>query len=207
MEQTRSSLLERLKTSPAEADWETLYRTYCGVILGYARKVGLGEHAAEDVLQETMVTLMRLLPAFQYDPKRGKFRNFVFTITHRAAQVTLRRARRHHTISLDEAGDEDQPPLGDTLPDERTEAPSDGLEVNWRLSLQEEALRRLLSDPTVKGQTLGVFQAYVFERQPAEAVAARFGISKNNVFQIKNRLIKRLQEEIHKMIGDEDGAA
>jgi RNA polymerase sigma-70 factor, ECF subfamily len=202
MEPTRSSLLARLKSSSGEEDWETLYRTYCGVVQAYARKLGLDEHAAEDVLQETMVALMRRLPGFEYDPERGKFRNFVFTITHRAVQAKLRRAHRQEAVSLDQTDETGLPPLKESIPDERGSAPSDELELNWKNSLREEAFRRLLSDPTIKGRTLEVFKAYVLENQPAEGVAARFGISKNNVFQIKNRLVKRLQEEIQRLTGE-----
>jgi RNA polymerase sigma-70 factor (ECF subfamily) len=188
--------------SPSEADWEDFYRDYCGVILAYARKLGLSEQAAQDVLQETMVTLMRLLPAFEYDPHIGKFRNFVLTITHRRVQAALRRARRHETVSLDDGSDPEQPPLGETLVDDRAAADPDGFDRAWHQSLFEEAVRRLFNDPALSAQTLEVFRAYVLENHSADTVAARFGIAKNNVFQIKNRLVKRLQAEVALMTGD-----
>jgi len=201
MERTRSSLLARMK-SPSEADWEDFYRDYCGLILAYARKLGLSEQAAEDVLQETMVTLMRLLPGFDYNPHIGKFRNFVLTITHRRVQAAQRRARRHETVSLDGESDPEQPPLGETLVDDRAAADADGFDRAWQQSLFEEAVRRLLNDPAISAQTLEVFRAYVLESLSADSVASRFGIAKNNVFQIKNRLVKRLQAEIALMTGD-----
>jgi DNA-directed RNA polymerase specialized sigma24 family protein len=41
--------------------------------LRYARKLGLDETQAQDVLQETMVALMRILPEFAYDRNKGSF--------------------------------------------------------------------------------------------------------------------------------------
>ena len=154
MERTRSSLLARLKSSPTEVDWEVFYRDYGGAILAYARKLGLTEHAADDILQETMVRLMRLLPTFQYDPNIGRFRNFVFTITHRRVQATLRRARRHEAVSLDDDGDPDLPSLAETPADDSAPVPSDELDREWKRSLCEEAVRRLLNDPAIHSQTL-----------------------------------------------------
>ena len=207
MEPTRQSLLLRLKNAPTDAAWEEFYQAYWVVILSYAQKLGLEQHSAEDVLQETMVALMRILPRFEYRPERGKFRNFVFTITHRKTQAALRRARRMAEIPLDGASDDDRPSLAETLADEKEMLPSESLDVKWQESLQEEALRRLLNDPTIKGQTLEVFKVYVLQNVSAEEVAAKFGIAKNNVFQIKNRLIKKFQEEIKKLTDDLDESA
>jgi DNA-directed RNA polymerase specialized sigma24 family protein len=49
----------------------TTLRDVLGGVLGYARKLGLDDVSSQDVLQETMVALMRVLPGFQYDPRRG----------------------------------------------------------------------------------------------------------------------------------------
>jgi hypothetical protein len=39
----------------------------------------------------------------------------------------------------------------------------------------------------------------VIEQQPVEDVAGKFGIKPNAVYQIKNRMIKRLKDEVAMM--------
>src|SRR5690349_9984870 len=97
---TNETLLERVRKTDAHEAWKLFYEQYWAVILGYARKLGLNPHQAEEVLQETMVTLMRQLPEFQYDRSRGKFRNFLLTIVHRKSLAALRRTKRERDTNV-----------------------------------------------------------------------------------------------------------
>ncbi|MBI3987780.1 MAG: sigma-70 family RNA polymerase sigma factor [Lentisphaerae bacterium] len=196
MQTTRQSLLERMRDASATRAWEEFYELYWGVIVRYAQKQGLNEASAHEVLQETMVTLIRVLPAFRYDRRRGQFRNFLLTIVHRRALSELRRIRRRHEVSLDTPAGEDEEPLIERLAEERVPAPSDIMEARWRESLREEALRRVRDDPRVQGRTFEVFRAYAIDGLPAEEVAARFGVKENAVYQIKDRVLKRLRQEV-----------
>ena len=203
---TRQTLLHRLQRTPTDAAWEDFYRTYLLVILSFARKQGLDAHGAEDVLQETMVALMRLLPTFNYDPKR-RFRNLVLTIAYRKAVKALQRRRRLAEVPFEGAKDDDRPAPAETLPDETVPAPSDAVEADWRASLLEEALRRLAADPSIKGQTLDIFRAYVMEGAAAEVVGKRFGVSVNNIYQIRNRTLKALREIVRELDNNLEGSA
>ncbi|MFA7158767.1 MAG: sigma-70 family RNA polymerase sigma factor [Kiritimatiellia bacterium] len=199
MQTTRQSLLERLRHSSSSGAWEEFYELYWGVILRYAQKMGLCEASAHDVLQETMVIMIRVLPGFRYDPIRGKFRNFLLTIVHRKVLSELRRIRRRQEISIDAGEDDGNQPLAERLADGRIILPPEAMETNWRESLREEALRRVRVDPRVRGRTFDVFRAYVIDGLPAEQVAATFGIKENAVYQVKDRLLKRLQQEVELM--------
>ncbi len=196
MQTTRASLLEELGEGGRERAWEEFYTRYWGVIMRYAQKLGLEAQDAEDVLQETMVTLMRVLPEFEYDRGRGRFRNFLLTIVHRKSLAALRRARRRCEIPL-----ESEDSGGSGLELSRRIAsdcsgPERSDEMAWRQSVMEEAVQRLRRDGGIREETLGVFVACVLEGRPVPEVAASFGVSRNNVYQIKNRMMRRLKEEI-----------
>lgn len=194
---TDASLLDRLKTLPAHVAWREFYDGYWSAIGRYARKLGLDAHQAEEVLQETMVALMRILPAFSYDQRKGRFRNFLLTIVHRKALAALRRIRTGGTISLEEAQVEVScdGSVGFTAltPEESTAAL-----VRWREALFEDALAALRESETVEPHALAVFEAYAIRAEPAAAVAARFGLNENAVYQIKNRLTRRLRQEVER---------
>jgi RNA polymerase sigma-70 factor (ECF subfamily) len=195
---TNETLLERVRKTDAHDAWKLFYEQYWAVILGYARKLGLNEHQAEEVLQETMVALMRQLPEFQYDRNRGKFRNFLLTIVHRKSLAALRRARRERDTKVPwETVQHEQP---DEAPARLT---AEMLE-RWQESVLEAVLQQLARDERIGTDTLAVFRAYVIEGLPASEVAARFGLKENAVYQIKNRLSRRVQEKVERRLRDSD---
>lgn len=188
---TSETLLDRLKAVNAHDAWKEFYHLYWGAILRYARKIGLNDTQSQDVLQETMVALMRILPEFAYDRSKGRFRNFLLTIVHRKSLAVLRRVRRNTEVSLDVVGLTDTAdPFGGNAA-----AESEAL-AKWREALLEVALRQLGEDAALGENTFAIFQAYAIKRQPVEAVAAEFGVKENAVYQIKNRLLRRLQSEV-----------
>ena len=57
----------------------------------------------------------------------------------------------------------------------------------------ELALKELLSDPSIRGRTKQVFIRVAVNGEKPAAVAEAFGLSRNAVDQIKNRLVAKLQ--------------
>jgi DNA-directed RNA polymerase specialized sigma24 family protein len=51
---TRATLINRLKNWQDQASWQDFFDTYWKLIYGLARKFGLNEEDAQDVVQETM---------------------------------------------------------------------------------------------------------------------------------------------------------
>lgn len=171
--------------------WEDFYGIYWGPILGYARKLGLNDADANDVLQETMVALMEILPRFQYDRAKGKFRNFLLTIVHRKCLAAFRRKERRQEIVLEEMNE----------PSVEAAQPGEGPDESvWREAMMYEALRRLEADPRIRRETLEAFRAYVVEGKPAAEVATAFGIKENALYQIRSRILARLREEVETLV-------
>lgn len=195
MIETNETLLQRLKGENAQDAWREFYEAYWGAIIRYARKLRLSEAQAQDVLQETMVALIRILPEFAYDRRRGRFRNFLLTIVHRKSLALLRSSRRNSGQPWNESDCDDKvvsmpfDPVGDLEAKHR-----------WREALCEEALSRLRADTLIDERTLAIFEAYVIERRSATEVAETFGVKENAVYQIKNRLVRRLQSEVTRMM-------
>lgn len=200
---TRLSLLLRLKQGQARSDWEQFYAKYSAVILSFARKQGLDEHTACDALQETMMVVIRKLPDFEYDEKRGRFRNWLMTIVANKAREARRRAHADKLLSMDAPPEDGTDSLHDRLAATDPDA-SQNLEDAWRQSLIEEALQRVLSDPRTKPESVAVFRACALENRPVAEVAAEFGLQENAVYQIKNRLMARLKDLVTSMETGED---
>lgn len=181
---TDETLLDRLRAENAHEAWEEFFRGYATAIRRYAIRLGLDHTRADDVLQETMVVLMRVLPRFVYDRKRGKFRNFLLTITHRQTLAAMRRARRRREVSLPAAG---------------IEVAADPVPALWQEALFEQALRNLRTNPAIAPGTLAVFEAYAVEGRPAEEVAREFRLTENAVYLARNRLLRWLRQEVEQL--------
>src|SRR5687767_3382272 len=92
---TRLTLLSRLKDLGDSASWQTFFDTYWRLIFSVARKAGLSEAEAHDVVQETIIAVSKQMPGFRYDRARGSFKSWLLTITHRRIHDHLRKRHYH----------------------------------------------------------------------------------------------------------------
>src|SRR5712691_10928176 len=91
---TRASLLERLKDLGDQTSWNEFYQTYRELIYSVARKAGLNEIEADEVVQETLISVAKKMPGFTYDPSKDSFKGWLLTVTRwRIWDQLERRAR------------------------------------------------------------------------------------------------------------------
>src|ERR1041385_4461701 len=78
---TRATLLVRLKDWQDQSSWQEFFDIYWKLIYGVARKAGLSDAEAQDVVQETLVAVSRHMPDFNYDPAIGSFKAWLLNMT------------------------------------------------------------------------------------------------------------------------------
>src|SRR5258707_14472824 len=78
---TRQSLLSRLKDRKDENSWKVFFDTYWKFIYNVGIKSGLSQHEAQDVVQETVISVMKAMPSFSYDPANGSFKQWLLQLT------------------------------------------------------------------------------------------------------------------------------
>ena len=89
---TRRSLLSRLKNWDDQESWRDFFDTYGKLIYGLAVKSGFTDAEAQDILQETLLSVAKRMPNFQYDPDRFLQTGFY---NHAAAHGDQWRKRAH----------------------------------------------------------------------------------------------------------------
>src|SRR5712664_284376 len=80
---TRASLLVRLRDPHDGVAWGQFVDLYAPLVYGYVRKQGLQDADAADLCQEVLTAVAGAVGRLEYDPQRGAFRNWLFTIVRR----------------------------------------------------------------------------------------------------------------------------
>src|SRR3954468_2929431 len=78
---TRRSLVDRLGDWDDQRRWHQFFDTYWKLIYSAARKAGLTEVEAQEVVQETVITVAKNIGKLRYDPAIGSFKGWLLNIT------------------------------------------------------------------------------------------------------------------------------
>ena len=194
---TRATLIQRLKNWQDQSSWQDFFDTYWKLIYGVALKGGLTAAEAQDVVQETMISVAKHMPAFKYDPAIGSFKTWLLNMTRWRITDQLRKRGPFvagHSSSEDTA-------TGTRTVDRVVDPASQQLDAlwdaEWEKNLMDAAMakvkRRL--DP----QKYQIFDLYVNKGWTPEKVAATFGISVDQVYLAKHRTMELIKEEVKKL--------
>src|ERR1700689_2304156 len=77
---TPASLLEGLRQPAADEAWNRFVRLYTPFIYAWGKGAGLQPADAADLVQEVLTSLLKSLPAFNYD-RHKSFRAWLRTVT------------------------------------------------------------------------------------------------------------------------------
>src|ERR1700758_3061882 len=78
---TRRSLVERLADWGDQRRWQEFFDTYSKLIYSAARQSGLTDAEAQEVVQETVITVAKNIDKLKYDPAIGSFKGWLLQIT------------------------------------------------------------------------------------------------------------------------------
>jgi RNA polymerase sigma factor (sigma-70 family) len=198
---TRTSLLSRLRNVGDDASWRLFFDTYWRLIYNVARKSGLSDPDAQDVVQETVIAVARKMPEFRYNPAKGSFKQWLLLIARRRIQDHLRRLYRSLPAARPEelAANPENVPAPALTPDAQIEA---AWESEWRDNLFQAALARVRQRANPKHYQ--VFDYCVLQNLPAPEVARMLGLNAAQVYLAKHRMsvvVKRAVSEIEAELG------
>ena len=186
MTTTSTTLLKAIGADADSPRWLDFVARYRPVMESYL-KSQYPMIEADDVMQETLVVLVRKLPEYRYAPdEKGHFRNYLFGILKNKAREALKRQAK--AIRSEDAAKE----LA-AMP-QTTVAPDESEREDWRISAYEVALQQLLASTRFSERTRQIFVRTALKGEDPASVATLFGTTRNNVDQIKNRLTSELRE-------------
>ncbi|MCE9530096.1 MAG: RNA polymerase sigma factor [Planctomycetes bacterium] len=101
---TRASLLVRIQDSQDAEAWRQFFDLYAPVVYGFARRRGLQDADAADLMQDVLRSVVTAAGRLNYDPERGTFRGWLFTVSRNKIFNFLDKQRRQVRGAGDENG-------------------------------------------------------------------------------------------------------
>ena len=190
---TRESLLSRLRDWQDQAGWREFFDTYWRLIYNVARKSGLADAEAQDVVQNTFIYLVRRMPDFHYDRSRGSFKSWLRVVTRSRIHIFWRTQKADEKLIreplLDARGDDVE-----AQPDASADALDEIWQREWEENLVKTALRRVRAK--VSSQQLLIFRLSTLGELTLPQVAKKLGVSLAQVYLARHRVGKFIKAEV-----------
>lgn len=193
---TRASLLVKIRDGNDQLAWQEFVTLYGPVVYGFARKRGLQDADAADLMQDVMRSIATAIKRLDYDRKQGTFRGWLFTITRNKVFnfLSARSIRPRGT------GDTATNRLLDTQPDEHDGA--DTWELEYQRRLAAIAMERVKGE--FQEKTWRAFWLTAVEGTAVAEVAGQIGLSPGAIYVAKSRVLARLKDEIETLRRQEE---
>jgi RNA polymerase sigma factor (sigma-70 family) len=191
---TRTSLLEGLRDPRNDRVWSEFFDRYGPMVRGFARKLHLREHEADDAVQDTMVTFVTKYQHGEYDRQKGRLRSWLCGLAYnKIRHIHDRRIQRERRAAGE---DGHRVPLESIPQEDRTR---EIWEAEWRNAVIRHCLEKIRdeTDPL----RLRAFELYALQGWSPDDVAAELNVSRNMVYLSKSRVLARvakLREEVDK---------
>jgi RNA polymerase sigma factor (sigma-70 family) len=194
---TRASLLVQIRDGGNQAAWQEFVQLYGPVVYGFARKRGLQDADAADLMQDVLRSVSSAVGRLDYDRQQGTFRGWLFTIT-RNKVFNFLSARR---IRPRGSGDSATNRLLDSQP-----ADSDGGSDAWELEYQRRLASLAMDHIKAEFQenTWQAFWLTAVEGMAASDVAQRLQMSAGAIYVAKSRVLARLKSEVETLRQQEE---
>jgi RNA polymerase sigma factor (sigma-70 family) len=184
---TSMTLLKVLGDDAQSPRWTEFANKYASTIDGFLFKYFPSVDAA-DVVNETLIALVQKLPVYVYDPDtKGHFRNFLIGIVRYKAieQIKKRKQEADRREALETQA----------LLKWEYEKQSYSVDLrDWQREAYEAALAQFMADPGISARDKEIFRRVALRGESPEDVAGIFDIKRNNVDQIKARMVAKLKE-------------
>jgi RNA polymerase sigma-70 factor (ECF subfamily) len=186
----------RLRDGGDHRAWRQFVDVYATLVYGYARKQGLQDADAADLTQDVLRSIAGAIGRLDYDPARGSFRGWIFTVVRNKVRNFHADRNRREQAS------------GESSVQERLEAQPDrdsADAADWEREYEQHLFNRAaeLVKNSFQDSTWQAFWHTAVQGDPPEAAARKLGMSVGAVYIAKSRVLSQLREQVKLLQGDE----
>jgi DNA-directed RNA polymerase specialized sigma24 family protein len=167
--------------------WQRLYAGWNDVIVAFCLRQGLNHQSAQNVFQESMITLLRSSQgqAAGYDSRQGSFKAWLWGVVRNRVKSERRRHNKEILVAgVHETRDGERcglpPDLSEPAVDVAGAETEQERQAVWVAALQRVRQR-------VKRENFEIYTALLEQSSPPEALARKHGKTVNNIYAIKHR--------------------
>lgn len=183
---TSTTLLERVVQRDPEA-WQRLVALYGPLIFHWARRQGMSEHDAADILQDVFAAVARSIQRFEHRSP-GSFRSWLWSITRNQIASWFRDRADEAPAAGGTVAWQDLANVAESLSDD----PDEFTDRSELTALHQRGLEIVRSE--FEDRTWQIFWRVAVDEVPTADVAEEFGITANSVRQNKSRVLRRLRQ-------------
>jgi RNA polymerase sigma-70 factor (ECF subfamily) len=196
---TRTTLIKRLKDWQDQASWQAFFDTYWKLIYGVAVKSGLSQTEAEDVVQETMISVAKHMPNFNYDRKIGTFKSWLLNMTRWRITDQFRKRNPVSNTPLNSDNNSDTGTAGAVINirDKRYPNLESLWDVEWEKTLFEAATAKVKR--TLDPKHYQIFDLSVNKEWAPAKIAKTFAITVGQVYLTKHRVREAIKDEVGRL--------
>jgi RNA polymerase sigma-70 factor (ECF subfamily) len=184
---TSTSLIARVRDPQDSQSWQEFVQLYEPLLYSYVRGRGLEASEARDVVQDVFIVLLRALPTFELDNRKGRFKTWLWQVTMNAVADHCRRTRSRQRA---EGGWQERA-------ERQGPKPTVGAEPDaaFIAAHRQRVLEHVL--PIVRAQTQAktwqCFEQYILRGRPGVEVAREVGLPANSVYVHASRVLDKVR--------------
>jgi RNA polymerase sigma-70 factor (ECF subfamily) len=209
---TRNSLLSRMKDLGDEVSWRDFFETYWELIYNLARKAGLTDVEAQDVVQDTVIAVSRNIGGFQTGAQYGSFKAWLLQQARWRIADQFRKREKfarfdrptnpepQHTNAHD---DQTATATVNRIPDPASIDTDAAWDTEWEKHLLKLALERVKAKVSVK--RFQMFDLHALQGLTAKESARAVGASVMAVHMATSRVRRLLRKEVARLSQGEPG--
>jgi RNA polymerase sigma factor (sigma-70 family) len=193
--QTRLSLIQRLKSRDDNESWQEFLNIYSRMLHNVALRSGLTEVEAQDAVQETVISMVKTMPGFKYDPAVCSFKTWLQLLARKRIADQFRK-RVRVVVSLAAPGD----PAGEeaeSVPDPKSLDRDAVWNAEWQKCIFDTAVQRVKGRASV--EQFQIFDCYVLREWPLKRVVSTLGVSSAQVYLAKHRVMRLIKREARRL--------
>ena len=183
---TSQTLLEGLKNPQDQVAWRRIDQRFRGMLVAFARKLGLSQTDAEDFSQETLAAFAKGYQSGGFDPARGRLRHWLLGIANHKLRDAIARKNRNREVEFGAtpAVNADQIKASDG-------EISQVWEGEWHRILLQDCYE--LAHKQFDRRHIEVVRMRLIDDLPPAGIAEKMNITVANVYTITHRVLSYMR--------------
>ncbi|SPE52224.1 RNA polymerase, sigma-24 subunit, ECF subfamily [Verrucomicrobia bacterium] len=194
---TSSSLLVRIKDWNDAAGWQLFCDTYRKLIYNTAIRAGLADAEAQDVVQDTFLSVAKKMPEFEYDAARGSFKGWLLQLTGWRIKNQLKKRLPAEPMDRRPEAGTSSTSTARRVPDPASLDMTAVWDEEWQKNLLDAAIERVKQKANPRHYE--IFYLHAVKKLPAAQVAKTLNVNVAQVYLANHRVAALVKKEVRRL--------